>query len=648
VVSCVMLCLRPVALAVLAGTVFPAIAEAGSFSIDWDSAAQVYTAPAAGTAGTVNPPAFTLTDEFGFQIDMVLQHPGATSTTFPIGEDPATGGLLGNVNDIMWAFDAPAGAGAAGENTQSATMSFRLPGTATAVGVNGLNFTLSDIDPSDTNGSTTGAGNTDRCDLVTATGNAGNPTLSYITGAPTGNGTNTVFLIGPNAGTGTSGASANYRTVFTTTAGQIARTNLNWAANQAHCLFYPSTGFTSPTSNNTTAGTLRATFPNGTSVATVSYDEVSENVRNVNNTGTQGNASERATGLWGPGSFTVASAITLVKSTTATEFANAGSVIPYTYTITNSGPLPFRPTQNIYINDDKAGLITTCPAIPAAGVAVGGTYTCTVNYTVTAADVAAGFVTNVATAGIATGTTAFASRLQSNSSTVTVRRKAVVAVQKTTTGGVGGPHQFTATNLSAAIPDITTSAGTNPAPAAGSLTFIPVSTSLIDAQITETLNTNWVNTTVTCSDSNTAVTSNTNPVATSSSRAVLIPGGTLRPGARITCAYTNVAAAPSLSLVKTASPAGPVSAGQVITYTFRVTNTGNTSLSNVVVNETTFTGLGTPHPVPGNETQITDAAPAGDSTTGVANDGIWQTLGPGDVITMTGTYTVTQADIDSQ
>jgi len=41
-----------------------------------------------------------------------------------------------------------------------------------------------------------------------------------------------------------------------------------------------------------------------------------------------------------------------------------------------------------------------------------------------------------------------------------------------------------------------------------------------------------------------------------------------------------------------------------------------------------------------------DAGTAGDSTDAAMN-GSWDVLAPGDVITFTGTYTVTQADVDS-
>jgi trimeric autotransporter adhesin len=128
---------------------------------------------------------------------------------------------------------------------------------------------------------------------------------------------------------------------------------------------------------------------------------------------------------------------------------------------------------------------------------------------------------------------------------------------------------------------------------------------------------------------------------------VVFAAAAIVPNNALACTFTNEKLVPGLTLLKTASPAGPVAAGNTITYTFRLTNSGNTAISNVIVNELAFTGYGI-HPVPGSETLLTDTAPAGDSTTGTANDGIWATLGPGDIITMTSTYVVTQADIDNQ
>lgn len=126
---------------------------------------------------------------------------------------------------------------------------------------------------------------------------------------------------------------------------------------------------------------------------------------------------------------------------------------------------------------------------------------------------------------------------------------------------------------------------------------------------------------------------------------VLLNAAATAPGASITCTYTNTLAVTALLISKSANTAGPVSAGQTITYTFQVTNSGNRPLSAVTVSET-FNGYGTA-PVPGSETLTTDAAPAGDSSNGTANDGIWQTLGVGDTVTFTATYVVHQSDIDN-
>lgn len=58
-----------------------------------------------------------------------------------------------------------------------------------------------------------------------------------------------------------------------------------------------------------------------------------------------------------------------------------------------------------------------------------------------------------------------------------------------------------------------------------------------------------------------------------------------------------------------------------------------------------FNGYGTA-PLPKNEALTLDAAPTGDSSNGTANDGVWANLGPGDEVTFTAPYTVTQSDID--
>ena len=102
--------------------------------------------------------------------------------------------------------------------------------------------------------------------------------------------------------------------------------------------------------------------------------------------------------------------------------------------------------------------------------------------------------------------------------------------------------------------------------------------------------------------------------------------------------------APSMSMTKVASSPGPYTVGDVITYTYTVTNDGDQIIRDVAITDT-HNGSD-PAPVPGNEILLTDATPGGDSTD-AAVDGSWDILAPGDVITFTGTYTVTQIDAEN-
>ena len=99
-----------------------------------------------------------------------------------------------------------------------------------------------------------------------------------------------------------------------------------------------------------------------------------------------------------------------------------------------------------------------------------------------------------------------------------------------------------------------------------------------------------------------------------------------------------------LEMTKVADDTEFVTVGQVITYTYTVTNTGNVIIRGVAVSDS-HNAAGAA-PTPSNETLLTDSGTVGDSTdAGV--DGSWDVLAPGDVIRFTGTYTVQQADIDN-
>lgn len=106
------------------------------------------------------------------------------------------------------------------------------------------------------------------------------------------------------------------------------------------------------------------------------------------------------------------------------------------------------------------------------------------------------------------------------------------------------------------------------------------------------------------------------------------------------------AGVPALEVTKTGTPDTNLQAGQTVTYTYVVRNSGNQTLTNVTLSDA-HNGAGTP-PVPGNEALTSDVSTQNDSTDATANDGVWSVLAPGDSITMTATYIVKQADVDSK
>lgn len=101
-----------------------------------------------------------------------------------------------------------------------------------------------------------------------------------------------------------------------------------------------------------------------------------------------------------------------------------------------------------------------------------------------------------------------------------------------------------------------------------------------------------------------------------------------------------------LTVKKTASVTAGVKPGDVVTYTYAVTNDGNATITGIALTDA-HDGSGAP-PIPGNETLTADTGIAGDSTDVTPSDGVWSVLAPGDTVTFTATYTVTQTDLDTR
>ncbi|MEU3572471.1 GEVED domain-containing protein [Kitasatospora sp. NPDC036755] len=325
-----------------------------------------------------------------------------------------------------------------------------------------------------------------------------------------------------------------------------------------------------------------------------------------------------------PLQITGPAALSLQKTGEPTTVGQAGDTVQYTYKVTNTGDVP---VTDVRIDETSFSGTGTAPQItcPAGTVAPGDSVTCTATYTVTQADVDAGKITNTATAtatppaGMNTPT--------SGESTATVDAPArpglllhkAAAEEGALKAGEVLHYSFDVTNTGnvtmtgVAIRE-TGFTGSGPAP---TVTCPDAAKSLAPgAKVTCT-----ATYTVTQADvdrgsvRNTAVASGSTPTGqetTSDPSTVTVP----------------FAPAPGLRLDKTVDPATYRQAGQTLTYTFHVTNTGNVTMTGVTVTEGSFSGTGALSGV----TCPPDQAAA---------------LAPGARMDCTATYTVTQADVDA-
>ena len=132
--------------------------------------------------------------------------------------------------------------------------------------------------------------------------------------------------------------------------------------------------------------------------------------------------------------------LVLIKSVSESSFSAAEDLLHYSYLVYNNGSTSL--AGPVTVSDDKS-TDETCPAVTTVGnydanLDPGEGITCTATYTVLAGDVAAGFVTNSATAT--------ADEVNSNTDSRTVYSNLPdlrVAKTDNTSGAVGLPNSFT-------------------------------------------------------------------------------------------------------------------------------------------------------------------------------------------------------------
>jgi uncharacterized repeat protein (TIGR01451 family) len=292
--------------------------------------------------------------------------------------------------------------------------------------------------------------------------------------------------------------------------------------------------------------------------------------------------------------------------------------VTYSFLVTNTGNVAL---TGVAVAETAFSGTGAAPSLscPGTTLAAGGSMTCTASYAVTQADVDAGQVTDTATAS---GIPPSGPGVGSPPSTAVVTIAAgpaltlVKSVSPTSARAAGDTvtYSFLVTNTGNV--DLTR-AGVREVAFSGSRALpgvsCPANTLAPGASMTCTLSY-----TITQADVDAGLVTNTASVS------ALPPSGTAVTSPDSTAVVT-IPAGPAITLVKSVSPASGVAAGDTVTYTFDVTDTGNVALTGVAVSESAFSGTGT--------------APA------ISCPGT--TLAAGASMTCTASYTVTQADVDA-
>ena len=312
---------------------------------------------------------------------------------------------------------------------------------------------------------------------------------------------------------------------------------------------------------------------------------------------------------------TPAPALTTVKSSTTVTYATVGDVIDYTITVTNTGNVTL---TDVDVTDPNAdpGSIICVPATPLT-LAPGASTTCDATHTVTQADLDAGSVVNIATS---TGTDPGGNPVTDPSNPVTVpatQTPALTTVKSSTTTNyatVGEMISYTITVTNTGNVTVTGVVVSDPLADPGSIVCAPATPlTLLPGQ----------STTCTAIHTVTQADIDAGSVVNTATAAGTDPGGNpvTDPSNPVTVPAVQT---PALTTVKSSTTTNYALVGDVIRYTITVTNTGNVTVTGVIVSD-----------------------PLADPGSIVCAPVTPLTLLPGQSTTCTAIHTVTQADLDA-
>ncbi|MYU26372.1 DUF11 domain-containing protein, partial [Streptomyces sp. SID8352] len=316
-----------------------------------------------------------------------------------------------------------------------------------------------------------------------------------------------------------------------------------------------------------------------------------------------------------------------VVKTASTDKLVVDEKITYTFLVKNTGNVTIKDVkvdEGEFTGSGTLGAVD-CPEEGTASLAPGETVTCTATYTVTQADVDAGSVKNSATA---TGTPPSGEPPVSPPSETTVETDDDPGLSVVKTGSTSEPdklvlgeevtYTFLVENTgNVTITDVEIDEGEFSGSGklgavdcpAGAASLAPGDTVVCTAAYT-----------VTQADVDAGSLTNSATVTGTPPRGE----PPVSPPSEVTIPSPPE---PGLVVAKSAST-GTLVAGEEITYSFAVTNTGNVTLKDVTVDEGEFTGSG--------KLGAVDCPEEGTAS-----------LAPGDTVTCTAVYTVTQADVDA-
>ncbi|WP_316528850.1 DUF7507 domain-containing protein [Kitasatospora brasiliensis] len=292
--------------------------------------------------------------------------------------------------------------------------------------------------------------------------------------------------------------------------------------------------------------------------------------------------------------------LSLEKTANSAGPFHLGETVTYTYTVTNTGTAT---VTNLTVTDDHVTPVTC----DTTTLAPNQTTTCHGTYVITAADVAAGHVTNTA---VASGTTPEGGTEQSPPAEETVTTAGEGQLTLTKTADSAGPfHLGETVTYTYTVTNTGTAAVHNLNIIDDHVPSVTCATTTLNPGQSTTCHGSYV---ITAADvtaghvTNVAHANGTDPEG----RPVQSPEGS---------ASVPVVGEAQLRLTKTADSAGPFHLGDTVTYTYTVTNTGTGEVTNLAITDD-------------HVSSVTCAA---------------TTLAPGASTTCHGSYVITAADVQA-